>query len=166
MPPPQVPTTAEPRRAEKRSLLDADYSSDENAEDEFETEKNLLDDLSMNQGRGANGTNGNSMQGFLTGATCPASDDIDDKCCICKDFFEIFFFQEREEWHFKDAVRVENKVYHPICYEDAREVNRHNNRLGIRDGRSFFLIPILKLFFYLNRSMIFWKILGNFFQKF
>ncbi len=53
--------------------------------------------------------------------SCPASDDIDDKCWICKDFFEIFFYQEREEWHFKDAIRVENKVYHPICLEDARE---------------------------------------------
>ena len=37
------------------------------------------------------------------------------------------FQKEKEEWHFKDAVRVENKVYHPICFEDAREDNSVNN---------------------------------------
>lgn len=66
---------------------------------------------------------GTSDNGFMGATSCPASDDIDDKCCICKDFFEIFFYQEREEWHFKDAVRVDSKVYHPICLEDAREDN-------------------------------------------
>jgi pre-mRNA cleavage complex 2 protein Pcf11 len=56
--------------------------------------------------------------------TCPATDDIGDSCCICKDPFEIFWFEEREEWHFKDAIRVENRIYHPICFEDAREVSQ------------------------------------------
>ena len=54
--------------------------------------------------------------------TCPATDDIDDSCLICKDPFEIFWNEDKEEWHFKDALRVENRVYHPICYEDTREV--------------------------------------------
>jgi hypothetical protein len=56
--------------------------------------------------------------------TCPATDDIGDSCCICEDPFEIFWFEEREEWHFRDAIRVENRIYHPICFEDAREVSQ------------------------------------------
>jgi pre-mRNA cleavage complex 2 protein Pcf11 len=55
-------------------------------------------------------------------ATCQASDDIGDSCCICGDPFEIFYIAEKEEWHFKDALRVENRLYHPICYEDASDV--------------------------------------------
>lgn len=51
--------------------------------------------------------------------TCAASDDIGDTCAICTDPFEIFWYAEKEEWHFKDAIRVENKLYHPICFEDA-----------------------------------------------
>lgn len=63
------------------------------------------------------GTHGSGVR------TCPATDDIGDSCCICNDPFEIFWFTEKEEWHFKDAVRFENKLYHPICFEDAREVS-------------------------------------------
>ena len=55
--------------------------------------------------------------------TCPATDDIGDSCCICEDPFEIFWFEEREEWHFRDAIRVDNRIYHPICFEDARDVS-------------------------------------------
>ena len=53
--------------------------------------------------------------------TCPATDDIGDSCCICTDPFEIFWYEEREEWHFRDAIRVDNRIYHPICFEDARD---------------------------------------------
>lgn len=66
---------------------------------------------------GGFGSHGNSIR------TCPASDDIGDSCCICNDPFEIFWFAEKEEWHFKDALRIDNRLYHPICFEDAREVS-------------------------------------------
>jgi hypothetical protein len=65
--------------------------------------------------------------------TCPASDDIGDSCCICNDPFEIFWFAEKEEWHFKDAIRVENRLYHPICYEDASDVRIYVYIFIIRD---------------------------------
>ncbi|RNA00727.1 pre-mRNA cleavage complex 2 Pcf11-like isoform X1 [Brachionus plicatilis] len=58
--------------------------------------------------------------------TCPATDDIEDFCAICKDPFEIFWYAEKEEWHFKDAIRDDNKIYHPICYEDNKEENEGN----------------------------------------
>lgn len=99
-----------------------------NNDDGLTNENNLLDDLSICMANGRGLTSQTSVNSYTAGSTCPATDDIDDKCCICKDFFEIFFYQEKEEWHFKDAVRVESKVYHPICYEDAREdLNSINN---------------------------------------
>lgn len=58
--------------------------------------------------------------------TCPAADDIGDFCAICQDLFEIFWYAEKEEWHFKDAIRVDDKIYHPICYEDKKEENEGN----------------------------------------
>lgn len=100
-------------------------ASDED-EDKLDDENQLLDDLSiLNSNGGSRLSNQTSFTAGFT--TCPASDDIDDKCCICKDFFEIFFYQEREEWHFKDAMRVGHRVYHPICYEDACEDTNVNN---------------------------------------
>jgi hypothetical protein len=63
------------------------------------------------------------VYGGSAGRTCAATDDIGDSCCICNDPFEIFWFAEKEEWHFKDAVRVDNRIYHPICYEDASDVS-------------------------------------------
>lgn len=73
----------------------------------------------------ANGVAGAFSSHGSSTRTCPATDDIGDSCCICNDPFEIFWFAEKEEWHFKDALRVDNKLYHPICFEDAREVNNH-----------------------------------------
>ncbi|CAE1234847.1 PCF11 [Acanthosepion pharaonis] len=54
---------------------------------------------------------------------CPAAtgNDTDDVCEICGDPFEQFWEEEEEEWHLKNAVRVEGKTYHPVCYEDVKE---------------------------------------------
>lgn len=82
-------------------------------------------DGSTSNGNGGDGAQGSGGQGSGYSnsiRTCPASDDIGDSCCICNDPFEIFWFADKEEWHFKDALRVDNRLYHPICFEDAREV--------------------------------------------
>ena len=42
---------------------------------------------------------------------------------MCGEQFEQFWDEEAEEWHLRDAVRVNKKTYHPACYEDAREVS-------------------------------------------
>ena len=36
--------------------------------------------------------------------------------------FEQFYDDDEEEWHLRDAVRVDNRVYHPVCYDDYKEV--------------------------------------------
>ncbi|CAF1621530.1 unnamed protein product [Rotaria magnacalcarata] len=55
--------------------------------------------------------------------SCPATgngDGDDDRCYVCHDPFENFFDDNREEWHLKDAIRIDGKTYHPICYQDVR----------------------------------------------
>ncbi|CAF1111328.1 unnamed protein product [Rotaria sordida] len=55
--------------------------------------------------------------------SCPAignGDNDDDRCYVCHDPFENFFDDNREEWHLKDAIRIDGKTYHPICYQDVR----------------------------------------------
>lgn len=46
-------------------------------------------------------------------------------CVICKDPFEQFYDDDEEEWHLRDAIRIENKTYHPVCYEDAKNVSKY-----------------------------------------
>ena len=55
-----------------------DMNSDEN------TDHNMYNENS-------NGiSNKNSLSSYNNGTTTPATDDIDDKCCVCQDPFEIF----------------------------------------------------------------------------
>uniref|UniRef100_A0A131Z062 Pre-mRNA cleavage complex 2 protein Pcf11 n=1 Tax=Rhipicephalus appendiculatus TaxID=34631 RepID=A0A131Z062_RHIAP len=54
----------------------------------------------------------------------PASgDETGNTCAVCEEAFQLFWAEEEEQWHFKDAIRIENKVYHPACYEDFKRVN-------------------------------------------
>jgi pre-mRNA cleavage complex 2 protein Pcf11 len=69
-----------------------------------------------------NNNNNIQLNSTLKTSICAATNDIDDKCCICEDPFEIFWDGDKEEWFFKDALRVGNKVYHPVCFDDATEV--------------------------------------------
>lgn len=44
-------------------------------------------------------------------------------CDICHEPFEQYWDEDLEEWHLRDAIRVNNKTYHPICYEDYTDVS-------------------------------------------
>ncbi|TPP58061.1 Pre-mRNA cleavage complex 2 protein Pcf11 [Fasciola gigantica] len=51
---------------------------------------------------------------------CPAFvDPSKNVCAVCNEKFDVFWDQEEEEWMLRDAVMVQDKVYHPICQEDA-----------------------------------------------
>lgn len=51
--------------------------------------------------------------------TVPADPNVQDaRCEICQDRFEQFYNEEKEEWQLRMAIRVNNKIYHPLCYED------------------------------------------------
>lgn len=49
----------------------------------------------------------------------PASEK-DNVCVVCHEPFDQFYNEETEEWHLREAVRVEDKTYHPVCYEDYK----------------------------------------------
>uniref|UniRef100_T1J1R3 CID domain-containing protein n=1 Tax=Strigamia maritima TaxID=126957 RepID=T1J1R3_STRMM len=53
-----------------------------------------------------------------------AEDDGDNVCAVCGESFEQFWDQDKEEWHLKDATRIDGKTYHPICYEDIRNISQ------------------------------------------
>lgn len=47
-------------------------------------------------------------------------DDVDKTCDMCHDKFEQFYNEETEEWHIRPALRVDESLYHPFCYEDYK----------------------------------------------
>ncbi|KAK4008023.1 hypothetical protein OUZ56_013182 [Daphnia magna] len=42
----------------------------------------------------------------------------ENKCFVCHEELDQFFHEESEEWHLKDAVRVEGITFHRLCYRD------------------------------------------------
>ncbi|VDN11276.1 unnamed protein product, partial [Dibothriocephalus latus] len=51
---------------------------------------------------------------------CPAfTDPALNVCAVCFEKFDPFWDQDEEEWMLRGAVLVGDKVYHPICQEDA-----------------------------------------------
>ncbi|XP_066444255.1 pre-mRNA cleavage complex 2 protein Pcf11 [Eleutherodactylus coqui] len=47
----------------------------------------------------------------------------DEICDICKEQFEQYWDEEEEEWHLKNAMRVNEKIFHPSCYEDYKNTS-------------------------------------------
>ena len=71
----------------------------------------------------ASGTNGGGGASTpAPTATCPVNDDETGVCVVCGDKFEKFFDSDREEWMYRDAVRVDGQLYHPGCQDDASTV--------------------------------------------
>lgn len=52
-----------------------------------------------------------------------AADVVDELCEICQEQFEMYWEEEEEEWHLKNAIRVDEKTYHPACYEDYKNTS-------------------------------------------
>ncbi|KAG9332994.1 hypothetical protein JZ751_013949 [Albula glossodonta] len=52
-----------------------------------------------------------------------APDVVDESCEICQEAFEMYWEEEEEEWHLKNAIRVDEKTYHPSCYEDYKNTS-------------------------------------------
>ena len=42
----------------------------------------------------------------------------ENKCFVCHEDLDQFFHEENEEWHLKDAVRIEGITYHRLCHRD------------------------------------------------
>lgn len=42
----------------------------------------------------------------------------DNKCFVCHEDLDQFYHEENEEWHLRNAVRVEGITFHHSCYQD------------------------------------------------
>ncbi|BFG05093.1 uncharacterized protein DMAD_03910 [Drosophila madeirensis] len=98
-----------------------DWRQYEEIEDAEEREKNFLE--TQGQSGGPDAIDDLSQQRSLDSPvpTCAAgNDDVDRSCDMCHEKFEQFYNEELEEWHLRSAIRVEDKIYHPLCYEDYK----------------------------------------------
>ncbi|TRZ03289.1 hypothetical protein DNTS_006717 [Danionella cerebrum] len=48
-----------------------------------------------------------------------AADVVHELCEICQEQFEMYWEEEEEEWHLKNAIRT----YHPSCFEDYQKTS-------------------------------------------
>lgn len=78
-----------------------------------------MDLQQMDQGEDANAARLNAENSAPI--SCPAGpDDVNRACDMCHDQFDTFYNNETEEWHLKNALKIDDKFYHPICYEDYK----------------------------------------------
>ncbi|XP_068600457.1 pre-mRNA cleavage complex 2 protein Pcf11 [Brachionichthys hirsutus] len=47
-------------------------------------------------------------------------DQVGELCEICQEPFETYWVEEEEDWFLKNAVRVDDKNFHPACFEDYK----------------------------------------------
>ncbi|KAG8225210.1 hypothetical protein J437_LFUL009055, partial [Ladona fulva] len=97
---------------------------EERAQSWFETQ-GVAESKDDRAGAAGTNTGGNATQGAgneeTTIASVPAGEKAEDQhCAVCREGFEQFYNEEKEEWHLRDAVRVDGFTYHPLCYEDYK----------------------------------------------
>ncbi|XP_017864639.1 PREDICTED: uncharacterized protein LOC108614933 [Drosophila arizonae] len=98
-----------------------DWKQYEEIEDVEERERNFLE--SQGQQLGPDAIDEVSQQRSLNSPvpSCAAGPtDVDRGCDMCHEKFEQFYNEELEEWHLRSAIRVDDKIYHPLCYEDYK----------------------------------------------
>ncbi|KAI4795448.1 hypothetical protein KUCAC02_031414 [Chaenocephalus aceratus] len=52
-------------------------------------------------------------------------DAVRELCEICQEPFETYWVEEEEDWFLKDAVRVDDKNFHPACFEDYKNTSSY-----------------------------------------
>ncbi|XP_054736498.1 uncharacterized protein LOC129243479 isoform X1 [Anastrepha obliqua] len=98
----------------------ADWVQYEEIEDLDEREKNFFE-AQQNDIETCDETSNQKWLNSPAPLSCPAlTEDVDRACDMCQEKFEQFYNEETEEWHLRNAIRVEDKIYHPLCYEDYK----------------------------------------------
>ncbi|XP_036334339.1 uncharacterized protein LOC118744970 isoform X1 [Rhagoletis pomonella] len=98
----------------------ADWVQYEEIEDLEEREKNFFESQ-QNDIEACDETSNQKWLNSPVPLSCPAlPEDVDRACDMCQEKFEQFYHEETEEWHLRNATRVEDKIYHPLCYEDYK----------------------------------------------
>ncbi|KAM9846851.1 pre-mRNA cleavage complex 2 protein Pcf11 isoform 2-T2 [Aulostomus maculatus] len=52
-------------------------------------------------------------------------DQVGESCEICQEPFETYWVEEEEDWFLKNAVRVDDKNFHPSCFEDYKNTSSY-----------------------------------------
>ncbi|KAG7237522.1 hypothetical protein INR49_032271 [Caranx melampygus] len=52
-------------------------------------------------------------------------DQVGESCEICQEAFETYWVEEEEDWFLKNAIRVDDKNFHPSCFEDYRNTSSY-----------------------------------------
>lgn len=96
----------------------SDWIQYEEIENLEEREKNWFETQQIEQDSTNEESNQRTISPLLS---CVAGQEDHNKICdMCHDQFETFFHEETEEWHLRNAIRVDGRVYHPICFEDYK----------------------------------------------
>lgn len=96
----------------------ADWLQFEEIENIDDREKNWFE---LQQDDGDNGILDEVIAQPIIIPSCVAGPNDQNKICdMCHDPFDLFFNEESEEWHLRDAVRIEENTFHPVCYEDYK----------------------------------------------
>ncbi|XP_037125271.1 pre-mRNA cleavage complex 2 protein Pcf11 isoform X1 [Syngnathus acus] len=54
-----------------------------------------------------------------------AKDQVAELCEICQEPFETYWVEEEEDWFLKNAIRVDDKNFHPSCFEDYKNTSSY-----------------------------------------
>ncbi|XP_029957302.1 pre-mRNA cleavage complex 2 protein Pcf11 [Salarias fasciatus] len=54
-----------------------------------------------------------------------AKDQVGELCEICQEPFETYWVEEEEDWFLKNAIRVDDKNFHPSCFEDYKNTSSY-----------------------------------------
>ncbi|KAM9365015.1 LOW QUALITY PROTEIN: pre-mRNA cleavage complex 2 protein Pcf11-like [Pholidichthys leucotaenia] len=54
-----------------------------------------------------------------------AKDQVGELCEICQESFETYWVEEEEDWFLKNAIRVDDKKFHPSCFEDYKNTSSY-----------------------------------------
>ncbi|XP_054611775.1 pre-mRNA cleavage complex 2 protein Pcf11 [Dunckerocampus dactyliophorus] len=52
-------------------------------------------------------------------------DQVGESCEICQEPFETYWVEEEEDWFLKNAIRVDDKNFHPACFEDYKNTSSY-----------------------------------------
>uniref|UniRef100_A0A4W6FCA6 Pre-mRNA cleavage complex 2 protein Pcf11 n=1 Tax=Lates calcarifer TaxID=8187 RepID=A0A4W6FCA6_LATCA len=52
-------------------------------------------------------------------------DQVGESCEICQEPFETYWVEEEEDWFLKNAIRVDDKNFHPSCFEDYKNTSSY-----------------------------------------
>ncbi|CAD6997349.1 unnamed protein product [Ceratitis capitata] len=77
--------------------------------------------------------NQNSLNSPKAPSCTALPEEVGNACGTCQEKLELFYDNETNEWNFRNAIRVDDKIYHPLCYEDHKGRLFRNPTLNAND---------------------------------